>query len=1064
MQWFRYMLIPAVIFSFSVAGSGCNSEKKPEGTSVNEELAMAKERSRNRKKREDEKAKSGGQTTRNPLVSRPPSEKQKTREELEAEYQLQIKARRDKVDGAQQKYERQTRIRNATPRELVNINAEDRPKKELRRPDLDAANQFSRNKSYKNRLAVNVDRRKFYGLGARHLKENSDLPENTKRQAIDLCNEVFENQFPVINDRPQQWEELHRRADALISAKCSEQPMVLLVGSIAATGAGEHVDAFNWINKSIEQFHKSTYPDRMYVFARGWSMQISDNHELTVDAKETIKFGISACFNWLALDMRAEPDEYRFVYEVLDMYFDYVARSSYSVAEQQKLIIDAKIAPPWIQEILEMEFWSRQAWSARGGGYANTVSKQGWRIFREYNQRADKIARKAYEMNPAFPRAAAELISLAYLGFDDESPRYWMKKTQEAQFDYPPIFNSYLNFTQPQWGGDAEEQLEFGLDCYETNRFDTDVPFFLIRVLGQLVTRFNDDEGSKLLADPRVYPAMRDCLNQYIEHRPASQRAYYLSFRSVLSRQLGHIEDAVDDMIELGEVVHEDALKLVGTGRSSEYWSGMTLAYESEHRTTTEKLLGLVGQGWDRESRKRNAEKFRDLVAEGLESNMDPLEKAWFEHFTTVVDNEERYFAGDWVDWEFVQGVPEWTGTGHHCFDVQDDGTLMMDSMKVARPTNMTLRPEHELPGPKTMEAEIEVFNPSMQGQFEAGFQFVTFGYPERSCSVALTTYPKGLRASAALLQTVFAVNNSNTGKRKLRVNITEGYLEVFLDDQFVMAMNGKEIEPGNLILLGQRLGNKSRGKVSYHNLRVRQWDMNACPLVLDQQGAYDKDKVIEWFKMAQQLDLDQPYYAWRIALAHFNAGEYSEAADFAGKARELGMPASRTGLLDGFVHDIAGNYEKALEFYSSDDGQEFYQLEYFNPRARMQQIMTPEVISSAWKAWLVTTSGDRDIDADEIQLTREIERSNNWVFRRILAARRAYTGDFRSAASTLKSTLQSQGQIPELMQKEIREQMAAYEAEKLWLRDKDGKSFYHKFKIHVGPSVLEGGIKFIRH
>ena len=1056
MACLRCCLLCGIIVSFSIAGFGCDAKPKSSETTVEEQLALAKKRAAEQaaKNRAEEiqKAKEQGRV---PPRQKAKKEDVRSRAEIEAEYEKQ---RQDKIDSraeAKRNQEYWTRLREATPRQKIDIYAEDRPEKEVYRRDRNAAIKFTKDKTYRNNLATNIDRRAFYGLGVQHFSENSRLPAQTKQSVTELSEKVLKSNYPGKHEPPADWESMHQQADQLIAGDCGDEPMVLLIGSIAATNAGEHADAFEWINRSIKAFHKSVYPDRMYAFARVWSMIIMPNHGLEINHQENINVSSSTFFNWLAKDFRAEPDEYRFVFELLNEFFFYIADHG-SPRGFQKMIIDEGIAPPWLNEVIKMKYYSSQAWAARGNGFAHTVTERGWEIFRKSNEQSVKAALKAYEINPAFPQAAAELATLAYLGSGDKSAEYWMAKVQEAQFDYPPIFRTYLNYAQPKWGGDNAEQLDFGMECYETGRFDTDVPFVLIEAVFAIFKTGTDDD-MKLLSNNRIYAAIRDCLTQYAKQRPESQRGYYLSYRAVLATRFRQLEDAIDDLIELDDKVHHDALSLTKQGRSSEYWSGQILAHEEEHREVTLELMALLGdKNWTREFRKENAEKIKSLVDKGQESNIDPLEKQCFEHYRRTIDFENLYYAGEWVDWDFVQGLYEWNGGGLHCMTVKD-GVLTMDSTKISKRPSMSIMPTLKLPGPKTLEAVIEVFNPTDYGQFDAGFTFSPPGNSRRPGRVYLSTTRQTLGVLTPTDWALIKLENKEHGKRKLRVNVTDGYLEVFVDDQFVTAMNSASIDPGDILRIGQINGIAFRGKATFENFRIRKWDIEGCPMAQDQKDGYDKEEVIDWLGRAQQLYPEQPYYTWRIALAHFNAGEYEDAAIFAKKSREMGMPSSRTGLMEGFAMEVAGDYDKAVEFYSmQDDKDEVLKLYYESPRANISYALTPESVATAWKAWLLVTAGDVDVDPEELELSPEYQRMGNWAFDRILASITAWEGNYNSAAARMRSILRNEKHvIPDDIRAEMQEQEAAYEADKWWKRDMDSKPFYHSLDLHIVPSYL---------
>jgi hypothetical protein len=57
----------------------------------------------------------------------------------------------------------------------------------------------------------------------------------------------------------------------------------------------------------------------------------------------------------------------------------------------------------WLALVLDGENHIQQAWLARGNGYANTVTEQGWQGFREHLKDARKSLEQAWKLQPGFP-------------------------------------------------------------------------------------------------------------------------------------------------------------------------------------------------------------------------------------------------------------------------------------------------------------------------------------------------------------------------------------------------------------------------------------------------------------------------------------------------------------------------------------------------------------------------------------------------------------------------------------------------------------------------------------
>ena len=106
--------------------------------------------------------------------------------------------------------------------------------------------------------------------------------------------------------------------------------------------------------------------------------------------------------------------------------------------------------------------WWQSAWKARGGGYANTVNDQGWKLMEEREGYALGLLNDAKKLKETCPRWYYTMLQIA----KDQS---WDKARYDAIFNesiakYPDYKSSYFSKVldlQPRWGGAAGEWEQF---------------------------------------------------------------------------------------------------------------------------------------------------------------------------------------------------------------------------------------------------------------------------------------------------------------------------------------------------------------------------------------------------------------------------------------------------------------------------------------------------------------------------------------------------------------------------------------------------------------------------
>src|SRR5690606_9898351 len=68
---------------------------------------------------------------------------------------------------------------------------------------------------------------------------------------------------------------------------------------------------------------------------------------------------------------------------------------------------------PWLINMMRGELEIVLAWKARGGGWANTVTEQGWEEFFRQLENARGHLAAAHAAHPEFPEAATKMITVA---------------------------------------------------------------------------------------------------------------------------------------------------------------------------------------------------------------------------------------------------------------------------------------------------------------------------------------------------------------------------------------------------------------------------------------------------------------------------------------------------------------------------------------------------------------------------------------------------------------------------------------------------------------------------
>ncbi|MBI2929640.1 MAG: hypothetical protein HYY24_28600 [Verrucomicrobia bacterium] len=166
---------------------------------------------------------------------------------------------------------------------------------------------------------------------------------------------------------------------------------------------------------------------------------------------------------------------------------------------------------------LKGKFYLAYAWEARGGGWASTVTDEGWKTFGERLKIAEQGLEKAWQLDPSLPETPVAFLRLE-LGQGRARER--MEKWYERALAWPE--NHYeavrwkLWYLEPRWHGSEQECLETARAAVRSDRFRGRVPLLLYHTHESLATYFKDQRPGYWL-EPHVWPDLKEAFTRYFD-------------------------------------------------------------------------------------------------------------------------------------------------------------------------------------------------------------------------------------------------------------------------------------------------------------------------------------------------------------------------------------------------------------------------------------------------------------------------------------------------------------------------------------------------------------------
>jgi hypothetical protein len=109
-------------------------------------------------------------------------------------------------------------------------------------------------------------------------------------------------------------------------------------------------------------------------------------------------------------------------------------------------------------DIAEANLLKNWAWSARGSGYARSVTEEGWKLFRARLDRAEAVLLHSKDRSSGNPLWYTEYLEIAVANSWDSAEFRALYDAAITRFpDFLPLYNRMIRSLQPRWGGSFEQ-------------------------------------------------------------------------------------------------------------------------------------------------------------------------------------------------------------------------------------------------------------------------------------------------------------------------------------------------------------------------------------------------------------------------------------------------------------------------------------------------------------------------------------------------------------------------------------------------------------------------------
>jgi peroxiredoxin len=313
--------------------------------------------------------------------------------------------------------------------------------------------------------------------------------------------------------------ELIAMAEPLAEQGCDDPMVMYCHGAMLQDGmadAESQAKALKLIEDSYHGLVERGYPaNRPFAAANRVYRALKDDASQAEKAEEFLALSEKYALEAILLD-DLETNDGRTLYNHLNALAESLPperREKFCEAAQAH---EAK--SPFVVNMLVGEHHLDAAWKSRGGSFASEVSEEGWKGFSEHMDLARDAFEKAWKAAPKRPEAATAMVKIAmgHSPSPDREMRMWFDRAVQSQLDYRTPYSHLICGLQPRWHGSHDRMYQFAVECMETERYDTDVPYEFCDAVWQIIRDNQNPLGQRYAERPGLYENARKVCQGYI--------------------------------------------------------------------------------------------------------------------------------------------------------------------------------------------------------------------------------------------------------------------------------------------------------------------------------------------------------------------------------------------------------------------------------------------------------------------------------------------------------------------------------------------------------------------
>jgi hypothetical protein len=171
---------------------------------------------------------------------------------------------------------------------------------------------------------------------------------------------------------------------------------------------------------------------------------------------------------------------------------------------------------------VKANFLIPHAWEARGIGFADKVTEEGWQKFKERMTECRKTLEQAWALSPGDGQVATLMLDVEKgIGGKREDMEMWFERAMKANGNNRKACELKMDWLEPKWYGSEEDLLEFGRECRATKNWRAGITLLAVDPHRRISERIADPKMRRdYWKKEEIWKDIRDVYDEYLLHYP----------------------------------------------------------------------------------------------------------------------------------------------------------------------------------------------------------------------------------------------------------------------------------------------------------------------------------------------------------------------------------------------------------------------------------------------------------------------------------------------------------------------------------------------------------------